>query len=120
MRGMELPAGDPAKHAGQGWNRPSMQQDIASKAAPRRRENGPAGGGACGGLTLISAAERRYCELLLQGFATQNPDVELDFVFGISTDLYRRYLQEASADGPTADLFWSSAMDQQMALVLDG
>ncbi|MPZ55181.1 MAG: extracellular solute-binding protein [Rhizobiales bacterium] len=73
-----------------------------------------------GRLTLLSAAERRYCEPLLRGFAECHPDVELDFVFGISTDLHRRYLQEAAAGGSTADLVWSSAMDQQMGLVLDG
>jgi iron(III) transport system substrate-binding protein len=71
-------------------------------------------------LTLLSAAERRYCEPLLRGFAERHPDIEVDFVFGISTDLHRRYLQEAKSGGPTADLLWSSAMDQQMGLVLDG
>ena len=73
-----------------------------------------------GRLTILSAAERRYCEPLLRGFADQHPAIDIDFVFGISTDLHRRYLQEAAAGGATADLFWSSAMDQQMALVLEG
>lgn len=71
-------------------------------------------------LTIFSAAERRYCEPLLRGFAEDHPAVDIDFVFGISTDLHRRYLQEAAAGGATADLLWSSAMDQQMALVLEG
>lgn len=57
---------------------------------------------------------------MLFGFAQRHPEVELDFVFGISTDLHRRYLQDAAGGGPTADLLWSSAMDQQMGLVLDG
>jgi len=73
-----------------------------------------------GRLTLFSAAERRYCEPLLNGFRERHPQVEIDFVFGISTDLNRRFLAEAASGGPTADLVWSSAMDQQMALVLDG
>lgn len=73
-----------------------------------------------GRLTLLSAAERRYCEPLLRGFAELHPEIEIDFVFGISTDLHRRYLREAAAGGATADLFWSSAMDQQMGLVLEG
>ena len=72
-----------------------------------------------GRLTLYSAAERRYCEPLLRGFAARHPQVELDFVFGISTELQERYLQSASG-GPVPDLFWSSAMDQQMGLVLGG
>ncbi|WP_456299916.1 hypothetical protein, partial [Falsiroseomonas oryzae] len=73
-----------------------------------------------GRLTLFSAAERRYCEPLLAGFAAAHPEVELDFVFGVSTALHRRYLDEVAAGGPTADLLWSSAMDLQMELVLSG
>jgi iron(III) transport system substrate-binding protein len=71
-------------------------------------------------LTIFSAAERRYCEPLLRGFAGRHPDIEIDFVFGISTDLHRRFLREAASGGPAPDLFWSSAMDQQMSLVLEG
>ncbi len=64
-------------------------------------------------LTLLSAAERRYCEPLLAGFAAAHPDIEVEFVFGISTALHNQYL-----GGAPADLIWSSAMDLQMALVL--
>ena len=71
-------------------------------------------------LTLLSAAERRYCEPLLRGFAERHPEIDVDFVFGISTDLHRRYLQEAASGGATSDLIWSSAMDQVMELVLSG
>jgi iron(III) transport system substrate-binding protein len=73
-----------------------------------------------GRLTLLSAAERRYCEPLLRGFAERHPEVEVDFVFGISTDLHRHYLAEAASGSATADLVWSSAMDLQMELVLAG
>ncbi|HEV7267895.1 MAG TPA: ABC transporter substrate-binding protein [Falsiroseomonas sp.] len=73
-----------------------------------------------GRLTLLSAAEQRYCAPLLDAFAAAHPDVALDFVFGISTDLHQHYLAEHAAGGPTADLVWSSAMDLQMALVLEG
>lgn len=70
--------------------------------------------------TLLSAAEQRYCIPLLEGFAKARPDIAVDFVFGISTALHGRYMQEYASGGPTADLIWSSAMDLQMALVLDG
>ncbi|MBU8542752.1 MULTISPECIES: ABC transporter substrate-binding protein [Roseomonadaceae] len=73
-----------------------------------------------GRLTILSAAERPYCEALLRGFARRHPAVEVDFVFGISTALHDRYLAEHAAGGPTADLVWSSAMDQVMGLVLEG
>jgi iron(III) transport system substrate-binding protein len=71
-------------------------------------------------LVLLSAAERRYCEPLLAGFAARHPDIEVEFVFGISTALHHRFLDEIAAGGPTADLVWSSAMDLQMALVAAG
>ncbi len=73
-----------------------------------------------GRLTIYSATERRFCEPLLRGFCKDHPEVELDFVFGISTDLHRRYLRELDAGGATASLLWSSAMDLHMGLVLDG
>jgi iron(III) transport system substrate-binding protein len=73
-----------------------------------------------GRLTIFSAAERRYCEPLLRGFAREHPEIAVDFVFGISTDLHRRFVREAAAGEPTADLLWSSAMDQQMELVFQG
>ncbi|WP_372624121.1 substrate-binding domain-containing protein [Falsiroseomonas sp.] len=73
-----------------------------------------------GRLTLLSAAEERYCAPLLEAFRAMHPEIELDFVFGISTALHQRYLAEHAAGGPTADLIWSSAMDLQMALVLEG
>ena len=71
-------------------------------------------------LVIYSAAERQYCEPLLRGFSARHPNLTIEFVFGISTDLHRRFLQESAKGVPTADLFWSSAMDQQMGLVLDG
>jgi iron(III) transport system substrate-binding protein len=71
-------------------------------------------------LTILSAAERPYCAALLDGFARRHPAVTVDFVFGISTALHQRYLAAHAAGGPVADLYWSSAMDQMMALVLAG
>jgi iron(III) transport system substrate-binding protein len=83
-----------------------------SSAAPAKMPGGR--------LTLFSAAERRFCEPLLRNFIQQHPDVELDFVFGLSTDLHRRYVEELSSGGPSTSLLWSSAMDLQMGLVLEG
>jgi iron(III) transport system substrate-binding protein len=73
-----------------------------------------------GRFTLLSAAEERYCLPLLAAFQAEHPQVEVEFVFGISTALHQRYLAEHAAGGPTSDLVWSSAMDLQMALVLQG
>lgn len=71
-------------------------------------------------MVLLSAAERRHCEPLLAGFAARHPDIEVEFVFGISGALHQRYLEEVASGGPTSDLIWSSAMDLQMALLRDG
>ncbi|WP_203070228.1 substrate-binding domain-containing protein [Falsiroseomonas ponticola] len=73
-----------------------------------------------GRLTILSAAERPYCAALLAGFAARHPGVEVDFVFGISTALHQRYLAAHAAGGAMPDLYWSSAMDQLMGLVLEG
>ena len=71
-------------------------------------------------IVLLSAAERRHCEPLLAGFAARHPDIEVEFVFGISGELHAHYLREAASGGPTSDLLWSSAMDLQMTLLRDG
>jgi iron(III) transport system substrate-binding protein len=104
----------------------AITSDLApeNRAARRLSDEGLTPGrdrsSVVGRLVVLSAAERRYCEGLIALFEAAHPQVELDFVFGISTDLHARYLAEVEAGGPTADLIWSSAMDLQMALVLSG
>jgi iron(III) transport system substrate-binding protein len=71
-------------------------------------------------LVIYSAAEKKYCTGLLEGFNVSHPGIEVEFVFGISTALHERYLAELAADRPAADVLWSSAMDLQMQLVLAG
>src|SRR5207249_10163485 len=39
---------------------------------------------------------------------------------GGSTETFDRYLSEVAAGQPSADVMWSSAMDLQMKLVMDG
>jgi iron(III) transport system substrate-binding protein len=98
---------------------PSLRSPNVASAVCARSSAAPAKMPG-GRLTLFSAAERRFCEPLLRGFHQQHPEVELDFVFGYSIDLHRRYLEELRSGGPSASLLWSSAMDLQMRLVLDG
>ncbi len=71
-------------------------------------------------LVIYSAAEKKYCTGLLEGFSARHPGIEIDFVFGISVALHERYLAALAAGKPEADLLWSSAMDLQMSLVLAG
>ncbi len=71
-------------------------------------------------LVIYSAAERRYCEGLIAGFSRRHPRITVEFCFGISVALHQRYLAELAAGLPSADILWSSAMDLQMSLVLEG
>lgn len=71
-------------------------------------------------LVVYSAAEEKYCEALLDGFRRREPGIEVDFRFGISVDLHRRYCAETQAGKPQADVVWSSAMDLQMSLARAG
>jgi iron(III) transport system substrate-binding protein len=71
-------------------------------------------------LVVYSAAEKKYCTGLLDGFGARHPGIEIEFVFGISVTLHERYLEGLAANKPEADILWSSAMDLQMGLVLRG
>lgn len=71
-------------------------------------------------MVIYSAAKRRYCEGLIAGFSRRHPGIAIEFCFGISVALHQRYLAELSAGQPSADIIWSSAMDLQMSLVLEG
>lgn len=73
-----------------------------------------------GRLVVYSAAEKKYCAGLLEGFRARHPGIEIEFVFGISVALHERHLAALAACQPEADLLWSSAMDLQMGLVLGG
>jgi len=71
-------------------------------------------------LVIYSAAEKQYCTGLLEGFGTRHPGIEIEFVFGISVALHERHLAELAAGTLAADVLWSSAMDLQMNLALEG
>ena len=71
-------------------------------------------------LVVYSAAEKKYCTGLLQGFSARHPGIEVEFRDGISVALHERYLERLAANQPEADILWSSAMDLQMGLVLRG
>ncbi|WP_311270187.1 ABC transporter substrate-binding protein [Sphingobium sp. WCS2017Hpa-17] len=57
---------------------------------------------------LIIAFQRRY------------PGVTVRYADLGSNEMYRRFVTEARARKPSADLVWSSAMDQQVKLINDG
>ena len=71
-------------------------------------------------LVVYSAAEKKYCMGLLDGFHQRYPGIEVEFRDGISVALHERYLATLAAGKPEADVLWSTAMDLQMGLVLAG
>jgi iron(III) transport system substrate-binding protein len=71
-------------------------------------------------VVVYSAAFRPFCTPLLEGFAAQHPDIEVEFIDGISSGLHQRYLDAIAAGRPAVDVLWSSAMDLQMGLVQAG
>ncbi len=83
-------------------------------------ESDAVGGAAEDKVVVFSAAEKRYCEGLIAGFGRRHPGIAIEFCFGISVALHQRYLAELAAGQPSADIIWSSAMDLQMGLVLEG
>ena len=71
-------------------------------------------------LVVYSAAEKKYCDGLLDGFRRLYPGIAVEFRDGISIALHERYLATLAAGKPEADVLWSSAMDLQMGLALTG
>ena len=71
-------------------------------------------------LVVCSAAEKKYCIGLLDGYTRLYPGIEVEFRDGISVALHERYLAELAAGKPETDVIWSSAMDLQMGLALAG
>ncbi len=71
-------------------------------------------------LVVYSAAEKQHCADLIAGFSRRHPGIALEFRDGISVALHQRYQAEIASGQPEADVLWSSAMDLQMNLVLDG
>ena len=71
-------------------------------------------------LVVYSAAEKQHCTGLLEGFRERHPGIGVEFCDGISVALQERYLSGLARGRPEVDVFWSSAMDLQMGLVLEG
>jgi iron(III) transport system substrate-binding protein len=73
-----------------------------------------------GVVTIYTTTDETEAADLLAGFHSPRPNIRVEYDELNSTELYDRFLTEAAAHKLTADLVWSSAMDQQMKLVNDG
>ncbi len=70
-------------------------------------------------LQIFSSTDEQVMLPLLQDFQQQYPTIAIEYVDLNSVPLFERFLAEA-AEGQTADLLISSAMDLQIKLVNDG
>ena len=74
-----------------------------------------------GKVVVYSVLSNKAAQPLVDGFKALYPGIEVAYDGeGGSTETHERYLSEVAAGKPSADVMWSSAMDLQMKLVMDG
>lgn len=74
-----------------------------------------------GHLVVYSVLSNKAAQPLVDGFKSLYPGIQVEYDGeGGSTEIYDRFIAESKARKPTADVMWSSAMDLQMKLVVDG
>lgn len=73
-----------------------------------------------GKVVVYSSTDSASAEPLLNDFKRLYPSVQVEYNDLNSTELYNRFTSEAGAGAESADLLWSSAMDLQLKLVIDG
>lgn len=71
-------------------------------------------------IAVYSAIGKEFCGHFLNGFSKRHQNTTTDLISGISVGLHERYLTEIREKRPQVDVFWSSGMDLQMSLVLEG
>lgn len=74
-----------------------------------------------GHLVVYSVLSNKAAQPLIDGFKSLYPGIQVEYDGeGGSTETYDRFIAESKSKKPTADVMWSSAMDLQMKLVVDG
>ena len=74
-----------------------------------------------GHLVVYSVLSNKAAQPLIDGFKSLYPGIQVEYDGeGGSTENYDRFIAESKSKKPTADVMWSSAMDLQMKLVVDG
>ncbi len=73
-----------------------------------------------GRLIIYSTTDEDVAAPLVADFRALFPRIEVVYEDLSSTELYHRFVAEVKLGGETADILWSSAMDQQAALVSGG
>ena len=73
-----------------------------------------------GKLVIYGATDSKATQPLIKDFSALYPGISVEYNDMNSTEVYNRFISEQAAGGATADAVWSSAMDLQNKLVLDG
>ena len=73
-----------------------------------------------GKLVVYATTDSKSAEPIVKDFEALYPGIKVEYNDLNSTELYNRYISEAAAGGGTGDVTWSSAMDLQVKLVMDG
>ncbi|MFC4454997.1 ABC transporter substrate-binding protein [Deinococcus sonorensis] len=71
-------------------------------------------------LTIYSSTDQASAQFLVDDFKKLYPFVNVEYQDIGTSQLYSRYISEAAAGSPSADLLWSSAMDLQVSLASQG
>ena len=73
-----------------------------------------------GKLVIYATTDTKAAEPIVKDFEALYPGIKVEYNDLNSTELYNRFIGEAAAGGGTGDVTWSSSMDLQVKLVLDG
>ena len=73
-----------------------------------------------GRLVIYSTTDAGIAKFLIADFRAMYPRIDITYEDLNSTVLYHRFVAETQLGGESADVLWSSAMDQQAALVDSG
>ncbi len=73
-----------------------------------------------GKVVVYGTTDSKAAEPLIKDFSALYPGISVEYNDMNSTEVYNRFISEAAAGGSTADVVWSSAMDLQMRLAVDG
>lgn len=73
-----------------------------------------------GRIVIYSSTDEPFVDDVIASFERANPQIKIEYHALKATEVNQRYLSEAAANRPTADLLINSAMDLQIKLANDG
>ena len=73
-----------------------------------------------GKVVVYATTDSKSADPIVKDFEALYPGIKVEYNDLNSTELYNRFIGEAAAGAGTGDVTWSSSMDLQMKLVLDG